>query len=89
MRIIQVLKIRKTTITIVERKKYEKTKTHILLLPIETTGVSFLLGKFNRVWFSFRGVVYFSKDVLHHIDLILFVRFRVGGVLRGQVRKMT
>ena len=35
------------------------------------------------MWFSFRGVVYFSKDVLHHIDLILFVSVRVGGFTRS------
>ena len=28
-------------------------------------------------------MVYFSKDVLHHIDLILFVSFRVGGFTRS------
>ena len=51
-----------------EVKKYEKTKTYILLLPIETTGVSFLLGKFNRGWFSFRGHAFFSGILIAFID---------------------
>ena len=29
-------------------KKYEKTKSHILLLLPETTGIRFLLGKLNQ-----------------------------------------
>ena len=62
----------------VERKKYEKTKTHILLLLIETTGVSFLLGKFNQRSADFDGVYIFFWDTYCIYRLQKFVRYWRG-----------